>query len=275
MNIKKQYLYDNDRQIWRIIPAGNRVIIEERSSENKEVFFNCIDIISGDEIFSDIQLNEKFWVGIEAVEDDFIFFHKFPKPDLPNHKSIITLDLNSSSVLWENDELTYFFYFDGKVVCYKQLFEKRDYFLLNAATGEVISELGDDHEKVMELREESIEDYFAEGYLFPVEFRKNVIPETDHEKYLYGYSQKNIIRGNISYIVVDGLLLFNYHEITEENLFNNTFIAVNLDSEKVLMKETLNKKINNLMPDSFFVRDDLLFLLFEKTKFGVYSITNQ
>lgn len=274
MNIKKQYLYDNDRQIWRIIPAGSRVIIEERSSENKEVFFNCIDINSGDEIFSDIQLEEKFWVGIEAVEDDYIFFHKFPKPDMPNHKSIITFDINTASTLWQNDAMTYLFYYDGKVVCFKQLFEKRDYFLLNAATGEVISELGDDHEKVLELREESIEDYYAEGYLFPVEFRRDIPPETSWEKYLRNFTQKFIIKGSINYVNLDEMLLFNYHEVNDENSFNNIFIAVNPESGTILMKETLNKKISNLMPDSFFVRDNLLFLLFEKTKFGVYLVTN-
>ncbi len=273
MNIKKQYVYDNDRQIWRIIPAGSRVIIEERSSENKEVFFNCIDINSGDEIFSDIQLEEKFWVGIEAVEDDYIFFHKFPKPDMPNHKSIITFDINTASVLWQNDELTYLFYFDSKVVCFKQFFEKRDYFLLNASTGKILSELGDNHEKVNELREESIEDYYAEGYLFPVEFRRDLPPETEWEKYLRNFSRKFVIKGNIYYVSINELLMFNYHEVSEDNRYNNIFIAVDLDSGKVLLKETLNKKIENLMPDSFFVRDKLLFLLYDKTKFGAYLIT--
>lgn len=274
MNIKKQYLYNNERQIWRIIPAGNRVIIEERASESKEVFFNCIDINSGDDIFSDIQLEEKFWVGIEAVEDDYIFFHRFPKPDMPNHKSIITFDINTASVLWENDGLTYLFYYDGKVVCFKQLFEKRDYFLIDASTGEIISDLGNDHEKIMELRENSIEDYYAEGYLFPVEFRRDLPPETEWEEYLRNYAKKFVIKGSINYVIIDTMLLFNYHEVSDENSFNNIFVAVDLESGKVLMKETLNKKINALMPDSFFVRDNLLFLLFEKTKFGVYLITN-
>jgi hypothetical protein len=273
LNIIKQYLYDNSRQIWRIIPAGNRVIVEERSSQDKEVFFNCIDINSGEEIFSNIQLDEKFWIGIEAVEDDFIFFHKFPKPDMPNHKSVITFDINTASVLWQNDELTFLFYFNGKVVCFKQLFERRDYFLMDAYSGKLLSALGDDHEKVSELREESIEDYYAEGYLFPIEFRREIIPETDWEKYLHNYAQKFVIKENIFFVTVNELLLFNYHEIVEDKNYNNIFIAVDLINGKILMKEILNKKISNLMPDSFFVRDNLLFLLFEKTKFGVYSIT--
>lgn len=274
MNIKKQYLYNNNRQIWRIIPADNRVIIEERSLENKEVFFNCIDILSGKKIFSDIQLDEKFWVGIEAVEDDFIFFHKFPKPDLPYHKSIITFEINSASVLWKNDNITFLFYFDGKVVSYKQLFEQREYFLLNALTGEVISELGSDHQAVVELRENFIEDYYAEGYLFPVEFRRELLPETGFEKYLSNHLEKFVVKGNINYININNLLMFNYHEATKENNFNNLFYAVDTETGKILMKETLNKNIENLMPDSFFVRDNLLFLLFEKTKFGVYLIIN-
>lgn len=274
MNIKKQYLYDNNRQIWRIIPSGNKVVIEERSPENKEVFFNCIDINSGDEIFSDIQLDEKFWIGIEAVEDDYIFFHRFPKPDMPNHKSIITFDINTASVLWHNDDLTYLFYYEGNVVCFKQLYDRREYYLIEAASGKIISELGDESEKINELRENSIEDYYAEGYLFPVEFRKELTPETEWEEYLRNYSRKFEIKGNISYINIDSLLFFNYHEITDENSFNNLFIAVDIESGKVLMKETLNKNITKLMIDSFFVRDNLLFLMFEKTKLGVYLITN-
>ena len=193
---------------------------------------------------------------------------------MPNHKSIITFDINTASTRWQNDAMTYLFYYDGKVVCFKQLFEKRDYFLLNAATGEVISELGDDHEKVMELREESIEDYYAEGYLFPVEFRRVILPETSWEKYLHNFTQKFVIKGSINYVNLDEMLLFNYHEVNDANSFNNIFIAVDPESGSILMKETLNKKISNLMPDSFFVRDNLLFLLFEKTKFGVYLVTN-
>lgn len=274
MKIVKQYLYNNNRQIWRIIPAGSRVIIEERSAENKEVFFNCIDILSGKEIFSDIQLTEKYWIGIEAVEEDFIFFHKFPKPDMPKHKSIIVFDIPSASVLWQNDELAFLFYYNGGVVGYKELFESREYYLLNALNGEVISELGNEHEKIFELRENAVEDYYAEGYLFPVEFRRDISPETDYEKYLKMHLQKSAGKGSINYIIFNDLLMYNYHEAGRENKFNNIFYAVDLDSAKVIMKETLNKQIENLMPDSFFVRENLLFLLFDKTKFGVYLIIN-
>ena len=94
MDIKRIYSFSNNRQIWRLIPtATEKLIIEERDTENKEVFFNCLEISSGVKIFSELQLEEKFWVGIEAVNNDIIYFHKFVKPDMPRHQGIIAFDI--------------------------------------------------------------------------------------------------------------------------------------------------------------------------------------
>ena len=62
MVIKHNYSFSNNRQIWRLIPTETgKIVIEERDTENKEVFFNCLDISSGEKIFSEFQLEEKFW----------------------------------------------------------------------------------------------------------------------------------------------------------------------------------------------------------------------
>ena len=94
--------------------STGKLIIEERDIENKEVFFNCIDISTGERIFSDFQLDEKFWVGIEAIDEDVIYFHKFMKPDMPGHQGIIAFDINSESILWENSEYSFLFVVDKK-----------------------------------------------------------------------------------------------------------------------------------------------------------------
>ncbi len=82
MKLKKNYRFDNKRQIWRIIPTEEgKLIIEERELENKQTYFHCLSLDSGKKILSDFQLDDKFWVGIEAVQNDIIFFHKFAKPE--------------------------------------------------------------------------------------------------------------------------------------------------------------------------------------------------
>ena len=94
MKLKKNYKFDNKRQIWRIIPTNSgKLVIEEREPEKKQVYFHCLTLDSGKKILSNFQLEDNFWVGIETVQDDIIFFHKFAKPDMPKHRGIFAFDL--------------------------------------------------------------------------------------------------------------------------------------------------------------------------------------
>lgn len=272
MKIKKNYIYNNGKQIWRIIPSGDKVIIEERSTTDKEVFFSCLEINSGKKIFSDLQLDEKFWIGIEAIQDDVIYFHRYSKPDMPGHNGIIAFDINSKSILWENRELVFSSYSNKRLLCFKQLFEKKQFLEIDPITGKIIREILED--ELLNFRNESELEFTSEGYLFPQEFNRVDFPGNEYEEYLQKYCEDVVIRGSVSYIIFSRILLFNYHEIKKENLLDNIFVSVDIDKEKILLKEKLNSKIQNLMPESFFIKNNLLFLLFEKSKFGVYSIIN-
>ena len=70
----------------------------------------------------------------------------------------------------------------------------------------------------------------------------------------------------------EGILLFNYHEVSKSNTLSNEFAAIDLLKNKILLKETLDKNLINLMPESFFVKDNFLFLIVDKTKLLVYLI---
>ena len=52
----------------------------------------------------------------------------------------------------------------------------------------------------------------------------------------------------------------------------NVFRAVDIESGKVIFEEELNSGIKVFVPDSFFIVDNLLFLLKEKTGFITCSI---
>ncbi len=93
-SIKKNYSFSNKREIWRLIPSqSGYLVIEERNMKSKEVFFNCLKLDDGKIYFKNFQLDEKFWIGIEAVSKNIIFFHKFRKPDMPGHKGIYAFDI--------------------------------------------------------------------------------------------------------------------------------------------------------------------------------------
>jgi len=273
MKLKKLYKHDNKKQIWRILPTtNNKVVVEERDSKTKEVFFSCLDIESGKKIFKDFQLEEKNWIGIESIYKDVIFFHTYGKPDMPAHKSIIAFDILSQSILWQNDSYVFSFVYEEKVYCYQQRFESRVFFALDYLTGNVFEDFGSDVSAIKKLKEKVDEDLWKQNYLLPEYFKRNDSVIDIHQKYIQKVLDENVIKGEVSYLIISNLLLFNFHEVSKTNTYTNIFITVDLTKNKILLKETLDKNLIILMPESFFVKDNFLFLIVDKTKLFVYQI---
>ena len=275
MKLKKKYVHNNKRQVFRLIPTTTgKLIIEEREPDKKQAYFNCFNIDSGKRIFKNLQLDEKFWVGIEAVYNDIIFFHRFTKPDMPQHNGIIAFDINDQKVMWQDDYKTFLFIEDEKVYAFRQMFEERNHFALDYKTGNIIKELGSDSVSINNLREETIASEDFSGYLFPQKFSSTFIFNETADQFLKSLREILLISGSIEYVLIDNLLFFNFHEINADNSLKNIFKAVDLSKGKYILEVTLNSHTNAFAPDSFFVKNDLLFLLIERMKVGVYKIVN-
>ena len=276
MNLKKKYTHSNKRQIFRLLPTDtNKLIVEERETDKKQAYFNCFQIDNGKKIFKNLQLDEKFWLGIETIYKDIIFFHKFAKPDLPQHHGIIAFGINEQKTIWEDNDRTFLFIKDDKVYTFQQMFEGREHSTLNCNTGEVIDELGNDSESINALREETIASEDFSSYRFPSSFQPSSNISREAIEFLQKLREKYLISGSIEFILMDELLMFNFHQIINpDNSLKNIFKAVDLSKGKYILEEVLNSRTNAFAPDSFFIKDDLLFLLIEKTKVGVYSIIN-
>ncbi|HCY74536.1 MAG TPA: hypothetical protein DHV28_01325 [Ignavibacteriales bacterium] len=273
MKLKKLYKHNNKKQIWRILPTtNNKIVLEERDAKTKDVFFSCLDIESGKKIFKDFQLEEKNWIGIESIYKDIIFFHTYGKPDMPAHKSIIAFDILSKSILWQNDSYVFSFVYEEKLYCYQQRFESRVFFALDCLTGIVVEDFGSDVSAINKMKEKVDEDFWKQNYLFPEYFKRNDSVIDVHQKYIQKVLDENVIKGEVSYLKISDLLLFNFHEVSKTNTYTNIFTAVDLTKNKILLSETLDKNLINLMPESFFVKDNFLFLIVDKTKLFVYQI---
>lgn len=273
MKLKKLYKHDNKKQIWRIPPTtNNKVVVEERDSETKEVFFSCFDIETSKKIFNEFQLDEKNWCGIESIYKNIILFHTYGKPDMPNHKSIIAFDIDTQKILWQNDNYVFSLIYEDKVFCFQQRFESRVFFTLDYLTGNLIEELGSDASSVNKIKEKVDEEFWKQNYFFPEYFNRNETGDEIHKKYLKQIISEKVIKGEVSYLKIENVLLFNYHEVAKNNTYTNIFNAVDLIKNKILLEETLDKNLVNLMPESFFIKDNFLFLIVDKTKLFVYQI---
>jgi hypothetical protein len=271
--IKKAYNYSRGRQIWRLLPAvTNKLIIEERDTSTKEVFFNCIDINSGEKIFYDFQLDEKYWTGIETIYNDIIIFHKYASRDMPGHDEIIAFDIYSKKILWQNNEYVFLFISDDKIYCCRNKFEGRDFFSLDYKTGILLESLGDDASRVNKLRENSFNLVNTGGYLFPESYYPVPGKNSETGKYFEQFTTENNTAGKIEFIETDDILFFNSHHVLSGWSLKNIFKAIEISSKKVILDETLNYRTETFIPDCFFIKDRLLFLLIEKIKLKVCSV---
>ena len=275
MKIKKKYRIDNRRQIWRIIPLDvDKLIIEEREPEKKQAYFHCFDLDSGKKILSNFQLDDKFWIGIEAVRDDVIYFHKFAKPDMPKHKGIFAFNINEKEFIWKNSDLIFLFLFDDKLYAYKDKFEGRNYFSINPANGEIIDDLGENYELVNNLRKLSFQSNSDNNLLFPESFDSTTGENNQVAEFVSSLRNHFVISGKIEFILKNQLLMMSFHEANSKGSLNNLFKAVDLSTGKYILEEVINKETSLFLTDSFFVKDDWLFLLFGKTRLEVYKIIN-
>ena len=273
MKLKKIYRFDNKRQIWRIIPTTNgKLIIEEREPDKKQAYFHCIAIESGKKFLKDFQLDDKFWVGIESVRDDIIFFHKFAKPDMPKHRGIFAFDIRSKNVIWENSELIFQFLLKEKLYAFREKFQGRSYVSINPLTGEIIEEIGENYDLINTLRNESLIEGDYKGQMFPEIFETGFVTDNRANDFIKSLRNVFMISGKIEHILKNELLLVSFHEVNSKGNFNNLFKAVDLSKGKYILEEVINKETSLYLTDSFFIKDDYLFLLFGKTRLQVYKI---
>ncbi|MFA3782185.1 DUF4905 domain-containing protein [Melioribacteraceae bacterium 4301-Me] len=272
MKLKRLYSFKSNNQIWRILISDtDKLLIETRNVNSKEVMFTCKEIFSGKSIFENLQLEEKFWIGIEGFYNDVIIFHKFAKPDMPGHKEIIAFDSSTQNVLWKNEKLTFQFVFNNKVYSYIQLFDSREFFSLDLFTGELIEQFGEDYQKINELKKQAENNYPYKDYLFPLKY--DATANGNIKKIIETLLSNIDIVGDVEYNVYNNLLLTNFYSKTNEENLMNKFYAIELNTGKEVFSTILNSNSNAFVPDSFFVYKSLLLMLKEKNELLIYNLS--
>ncbi|PID57479.1 MAG: hypothetical protein CR986_09060 [Ignavibacteriae bacterium] len=271
MKLKRTLSYSDKKQIWRLLVSNtDKLIIETRDVKEKEVFFHSFFFDNGKEIFKNLQLDEKYWLGIESVKNDIIYFHKFAKPNMPEHKKIIAYDIFKNEVIWQNDDLTYLTFLDNKIYAFKKKFEGKNVYVLNHLTGEIIEELGDDFQKLNEIINLSQSEEDFSDYKYPEQIVD--LNNFKHANLIEKETKFKNIHSNINYLEFEELLFFNYYLINKKNKLSNFFVAYNLSKNKRLLSETLDENLNSFSPDSFFCFKNYLIMIKNKNTVIVYKI---
>ncbi len=269
--LKKNFEFEGKGNIWRIIPDNNGyLLVETRDTEKKQVYFSYLNLENGSTVRKNFQLEEKFWIGIEKIYNGVIIFHKFAKPDLPGHVGLFAYDVKNEKFLWKHEDLAYSFFFEEKIYCFKRGFETNKNFAADFFTGEIISEISDETEfKMLHEKAAEVEDF--SDYIFPERFFQGQKADGNTGRVLNDIYQQNKIEGIVEYACYKDILLYNFHLQNKNKSYNNIFRVADLNTDKTVLEEIINKNCSKLMPDCFFIKGNQLFLLQETKKIIVYN----
>jgi len=271
MKLKKKIKFSDSNQVWRIkITDRDKLFIETRDTKNMKAFYHTFELLTGKRLFTGHQMTELFWLGIEAIKGDIVFFHRYAKPDMPGHRGIFAFDINTQKVLWEDDEFAFLFMKEDLIYVYKEGFEGRFFYTINIINGDVVEDLGQNPIEVNALRDEAESSVDYSNYNFPESFNFSGIDEIDN--IISKETDKVEIANSVDYVHQNDLLIFNYHQVESKKKLINKLKAFDLAKEKEIYSEVLNQSANAYAPDSFFLYKNMVIMIKEKREVIVLEI---
>jgi hypothetical protein len=258
--------YEAENQIWRLFPTPLGFIIGEiRNPVEKNASFFCVNGNSGTPQWRNFTLDEKWWVGIETIIDNVILFHKFAKPDLPEHKSIIAISVWNGSILWKNEEVSFWFIHQGKIYAYQEINNDRIGFALDVGTGEIIEQFPNAIESLMPLRKQLSGMAEETNIIHPYIYDESVVDE--HENYIIKKEigkQKTI--GEIELLEWKNSLIINYYIKSKSTsdqspMLENHFAIYDTELLKKKYSDILLKNTKIPMMDTFFSQNGFVYFI--------------
>lgn len=238
---------------------------EERDLDKKLVSFFCVNQTTGKVHWQNISFDEPWWIGIEAVHRDMVFLHGFAKPDMPDHKRIIALDLRTGHVAWQNDYLRFVLAVEDSVFASKDTANGRIVLELDRQTGSPLRSL-ENVPGVFSSAKSDVRASMNEDIEFPHSLGASHGSDEPVMTLVYEHCTSEDIVGPFEVIEKNGFLFFSCHEkCNSGGQLKNTLKVVDPLGGQLVFTETLDKNLRGVISDSFFVGRGMLYFVKDRS----------
>jgi hypothetical protein len=269
--LKPVWEFSTDALIWRIFfTSNNKIVGETRDQESRSTEYFCIDASSGKTLWKNIGFEEPWWIGVESVHENRLILHGFARPDMPQHLGIRVVDIDSGKLVWKNDDITFWFVQDEKLFAHKYLFEKRIGYEIDIRTGTILSEHDSDLDVLEEKRSKNLrqETDDQQGVIFPEQYHESIADEKIRDL-IRKITDAKAIEDRTEYMIYRDVLVLSYYrqeqKKSESMLMDNVLSIYDLSSGKTVHNETIIESVKLPSPDTFFVKNDLLYFIKDRT----------
>src|SRR2546423_15405747 len=139
--------------IWKLLISPDGILAgEERDLEAKTASLFALDVPSGKMLWRGVTIDEAWWFNSERATKENIYIQKFRKPDMPEPKGIIALDIHTGAFRWEQPDVSMLFEHDGKIYAQREAMGRKEFFALDSTTGEVLEAYGSEKENILAMQ---------------------------------------------------------------------------------------------------------------------------
>lgn len=247
-------------KVWNIISHQDRnlLLIEVRDTEKFTVSFSILDVLAGRLIMEDRRFDEPWWIGVSWFGEDMIIFHTWPSQDNPDFRDYFAFDIVNDKILWTLNDASIFD------------MDLRYIQVLHRSEGEVRLY---DRLSGKEAREAEPENHLVgkENNLVKKAFHYG--EGSDHfstvRAFLKKVTARDAVKGVDYYENAEVIIISCY--FLNDNQFDNHLFVFDHEGD-VLLDTVLDKELNGISTDTFFIYGNNLIFVEQKRDFFIYQL---
>lgn len=253
--METSYTYEFLDSIWRILQADDAplLLIETRKAETRLALFHVFDVIKKEFLILNLELNEKWWIGAEAIKKNCIYFHFYDGSQYANHKSILCFDLKTKNTRWKNDKIAFVGWYKNTIIAS----QKGILIQIDAFSGNIIAEN-------ISYKLDSID---ASNILF---FDSDMEQFDKIARFILKKTQKKAVK-HIEYLEHKSYILISYY-ICDDNKYDNYFMLANAKNSSILLDIIIDTQLQGVGSELFTVFYDYIILCKNKQNLYFYAL---
>ncbi len=223
---------------------------------------------------TDFQSWQSWWIGVEGVFDDVVILHEYARPDLPAHKKIIAVDINTGKTLWRNDELVFVSSNNNYLIAKEDSFANTQTLKLKLLTGEILCELSEDEFKNT-LKELNTNEKLY--YQTPAEYWMDELLNEPFHGYIKKQNRANQIANTVEVLtdVENDIYVIGYSRKVNNDILKpvyDEYVSVLNKRAKILYTDKIVSSANIPIIPKYFRKENILIYIKDKTIFKAVKL---
>jgi len=226
------------------------LLLELRNSEDRQVSFASIDLLSGKTWFKNLVTPERWLTGVQAAYNGVLLVHNYQSEKSPEHKGLVAIDAFTGDTLWFNYNYGFDYLSSDGPLLYDTRIQPRKIFLADIKTGATIRNQAS----------------FAFNELPNKIMVPEIISKEELQQQFRGFDP---FANMVHYHEYNNFRIVSLHALVDGKLTQMLYVMQGINK---VYEDLLNTDIQKLQPEAFIMHQNRLVYIKNKCELKVLSL---